>query len=327
MGAVRPAPDTGVTSLEQTLRLGLAKAGHETLRLRLQGAEITQTRCTSTSMVPLLPDPALIVFLRGRGGACGIAALDAALVASILEARTAGRVSPTPARQRPPTNTDAILSRGFLDAVLTEIGGRLDGHADFEWLCGYHPGDRVAAAERLPYLLADLPYQQITITVDVSAGTRMARLDLIFPQEARSAPRSVLGQAPTAPSDPAAAAAWRAALAARVRESEACLEAVLCHLQMPLAEVEALAVGSVLTMPRAALKSVSLVAPDGSDIRQGHLGQSEGKRAVKLATGQRAPQNAQDDPAGPSTLAAPAEAVPTTTAAGSDTGPDTRSGD
>lgn len=307
-------PRTGVVSLVRTLRLSLAKAGHEALRVRLQCGDVTETPVVAAEIADHLPGGALIVFLQGRAGACGVAALDAPLLASVLEARTTGAVGPGPVTERVPTQTDAILARGFLDATLTEIAGRLEEHPGWDWLCGYHPRDRVPEAHRLPYLLPDLPYAAIRAEVDIAAGVRRGALTLVLPQAAASRalprPAPVTGPRDAAEQPGSDGAAWRAAMRLRLGESPAGLDAVLCRLTLPLSEVEALVPGSVLTFPRATLGRVALLAADGSEAGRARLGQSEGKRAIRIDVQTPLPAAASGDTAPALPAMQPQDAAP-----------------
>lgn len=298
-GAARPEPDHGVVTLAGSLRLAASRAGHEQLRLRLTCGEVTESRLTVGGVSELLPERGLIVFLRGRGGACGIAALDRALVASILEARTTGTVSSAPVPDRAPTQTDATLVRGFLEAFMAEMSDRLDGRAGLAWAAGFQPRERVPDPDRLRYLMPDIPYCAMTTDIDVGMGVRRARITILLPKDEAG---SAAGAHPPQRKCENAAA-WGADFGARVRMSPAELDAVLCHLRVSLGEVESLEPGSLLRFPRDALAKITLTAPDGSAALRARLGQSGGKRAVKIsvppharigATGPDLPMNALD---------------------------------
>jgi flagellar motor switch protein FliM len=284
-GAGRPPPDHGVITVPGALRLAIAKAGQDTLGIKLAVEEVGEARATLDSMTGHLPEGGLTVHLRGRGGAAGLLALDPSLLAAVLQARTTGRVTGTEVPERAPTQTDATLARGFLAAFLDSFADRLSGKRDAEWAAGFKPRERLADTGRLPFLMRDVPYRALDIGIDIASGLRRGHATLILPQSAAlpavemDAEMEEEAASTAAPLD---AAPWRAALGARVMESEALLEAVVHTWEFPLARLASMKPGELLTFPRNATASVRLTARDGTVVAAARLGQSQGYRAVKL---------------------------------------------
>jgi len=230
---------------------------------------VSEARTTLETMAEHLPEGGLIVQLRGRGGAAGLLAVDQSLLAALLQARTTGRVTGTEVAARAPTQTDAILARGFFAAVLDSFADRLAGKREAAWAAGFKPRDRIADTGRLPFLMRDVPYRALDLRIDIAAGLRAGRALLILPQSP-PAPRAeetdesdADAPAPSnaAPADPAP---WQAAFGARVMDSEARLEAVLHRWEVPLSRLSDLKAGELLTFPRNATGAVRLVARDGT---------------------------------------------------------------
>jgi len=299
-GAGRPAPDHGVVTAATALRLAVSKAGQDVLRTRLDAGEVGESRLTLGAMAAELPARGLHVLLRGSGGAAGLVALDASLLTAVLQAQTAGRVTDAPVAERAPTQTDAILARRFLAVLLDSFGARLAGRPAAIWAAGFQPRERVADAARLPHLLADTAYRALETEVDIAGGLRRGRLLVILPRA--GAEEATLPPAPGegAPPD-TTRTAWREALAGRVLDSPAALEAVLCRIEIPLSEIAGLAPDRVLPIPARALGEVALEAVDGRVAATGRLGQTKGSRAVKIlragsAAAQPAAADSEDEP-------------------------------
>ena len=63
------------------------------------------------------------------------------------------------------------------------------------------------------------------------------------------------------------------------------LEAILCRIKLPLADVTGLEAGQVLPLGRAGLDAVTLRATNGRKVMGARLGRSGAMRAVRLLTG------------------------------------------
>lgn len=287
-GADRPEPDHGRVTPAGALRLALSRAAQEVLKVPLRAGDVAEARMTLGSMAESLPPAGLWVMLRGPGSAAGLVTLDASLLAAVLQALTAGKVTRSSVPDRAPTQTDAILARRFLTVLLETFAARLDSAPAARWAAGFQPRDRVPDPARLPHLLADTVYRGLTVEVDI-AGLRPGALGLILPHDPPGDGGAV-AEAEAGP-DPRLAA-WQSALADKVMDSPVPIEAVLYRLELPLAELSRLRPDMLLTLPAQALSAVSLEGADGRRTGTARLGQSEGRRAVKIVA---LPQLREDD--------------------------------
>lgn len=279
-GADRPEPDHGRVTPAGALRLALSRAAQEVLKVPLRAGDVAEARMTLGSMAEALPPAGLWVMLRGPGSAAGLVTLDSSLLAAVLQALTAGKVTGSGVPDRAPTQTDAILARRFLTVLLETFAARLDGAPAARWAAGFQPRDRVPDPARLPHLLADTVYRGLTVEVDI-AGLRPGALGLVLPHDPPG-DGGAAAEVETGP-DPRVAA-WQSALADKVMDSPVPIEAVLYRLELPLAELSRLRPDMLLTLPAQALAAVSLEGADGRRTGTARLGQSEGRRAVKIVT-------------------------------------------
>ncbi len=286
-GADRPEPDHGRVTPAGALRLAVSRAGQEVLKVALRAGDLAEARLTLASMAEALPPSGLWVMLRGPGTAAGLVTLDASLLAAVLQALTAGRVSGSGVPDRAPTQTDAILARRFLTVLLESFAARLDGSTAARWAAGFQPRERVSDPARLPHLLPDAVYRGMTVGIDI-AGLRSGTLGLILPHDppCDGAPAAEA----EAGSDPRLAA-WQSALAEKVMDSPVPIEAVLHRLELPLAELSRLRPDMLLPLPAQSIAAVSLEGADGRRTGTGRLGRSEGHRAVKIVA---LPQQRED---------------------------------
>ena len=77
-------------------------------------------------------------------------------------------------------------------------------------------------------------------------------------------------------------------MAAQVEAADCVLDAVLARVTLSLTRVLDLAVGEVLTLPRASIDRLCLVGLDGRSLSEGKLGQQRGLRAIRLTEAERA---------------------------------------
>lgn len=292
-GADRPEPDHGRVTPAGALRLAVSRAAQEVLKVPLRAGDVTEARLTLATITGVLPTSGLWVVLRGPGTAAGLVTLDASLLAAVLQALTAGRVSGSNVPDRAPTQTDAILARRFLTVLLESFAARLDGSAAARWAAGFQPRDRVPDAARLPHLMADAVYRGLTVGVDI-AGLRSGVLGLILPHDPPG--DGVPAVEAEAGPDPRVVA-WQSALADKVMDSPVPIEAVLYRLELPLVELSRLRPDMLLPLPAQAIAAVSLEGADGRRTGTGRLGRSDGHRAVKIVA---LPQLREDEaPADP----------------------------
>lgn len=278
-GALRPEPDHGRVTPAGALRLAVSRAAQEALRAALKAGDVAEARLTLPAIAEALPQAGLWVALRGPGAAAGLVTLDASLLAAVLQAQTTGRITGSSVAERAPTQTDAILARRFLTLLLETFALRLEGTAQARWASGFQARDRVADPARLPHLMPDTVYRGFSAAVEIAGGLRQGRLDLILPQE----PAGEAAAADPAASEPdPRRAAWQGALAQKVLDSPAALEAVLHRLEMPLADLSRLRPDMLLPLPPQAIATVSLEGADGRRAGVARLGQTQGRRAVKL---------------------------------------------
>lgn len=256
--------------------LAVARAGQDELGLALDLREVAVERRSLAELAELLPDPALIAVLdEGAGRATGFAVLDAALTAGMVEALTTGRVAPgNDGLARRPTRTDAAMLSPVLDRALAGFEAGLEGVAGAgAVLRGYRFAALAEGPRALLLLLEDGPYRVLRARGVLAEGARDGVMMLGLPDRPGAEPE----RSPAPPDD-----RFAAELAAQVEAAQACLEAVLLRLSLPLGEMLALVPGQEIALPQADIRRVALEGLDGRRIGTGRLGRQGGLRAIRL---------------------------------------------
>ena len=263
----------------RALRLALGRAGQAVPGLGLEVAGLTEARLSLSELLDLPPDRALLAMIEGPGEALGLIALSPGVLATLIEAQTTGRVGQGDPAVRKPTRTDAAMSAGLIDRVLTGLGAELDASPDRVWAGGFRYASFLEDPRPLELLLEDTPYRVFRAALTLATGARQGEVLLALPAAGRGkAPATALpltaAAAPVAPPSTLA----EVALAAPAQ-----LTAVLHRLTIPLSAVLGLKPGDVVPVPSAALDQIVIEGLDGRRLAEGKLGQNRGHRAVRLA--------------------------------------------
>jgi flagellar motor switch protein FliM len=218
-------------------------------------------------------DGALLLLLAGDLGApCGLAVLDPALLAGLIEVQTTGRVTAVRRDPRRPTPVDAALSRHVIDTWLAAVAEARGGAAVPVATAAALPDQRAALLK-----LEEGGWIETRVDLDLGGGKRSGRLRLYRQPEDAAKP----------------VAAGPDAMRAVLVPLGTMLDAVLCRVRVPLGTVAALAPGQLVPLSGADVRRIRLEAPLGRLVAQVHLGQSRGRRAVRILSD--APEGAPKD--------------------------------
>ncbi len=264
--------DSPLTS-SRAVRIALTKVAQDSVGLSLSVKTIDESVQSLDEMLADLPDDLMLVTLQRGGGLAGLMAVDMQLRAAVLEMQTVGAVSDKSADIRTATNTDKRMCDPLLNGLMTALPIAVLG-TEFEgWMDGVTPAQMLQSTRSASLLLEDLQYRALRVTVALGAGEREGRIDLALPVLTRQLP----------PVDiPSPTIDWSSAFRAAVSDAPMALDAELCRFPISIGRAENLAVGDVLPLPGCTVASVRLRALDGKVIRQARLGQSGGKRAIRI---------------------------------------------
>lgn len=248
---------------------------------------------TLAELLDTLPEGGLFAVLEGAGDAQGLMVFDPGLLSSVIEQLMMGRLSARPPAPRRPTRTDAALTADLVDVMLRRFETPFLDRAEWRWLGGFGYATYLDDPRPLGLMLEDVDYRILTLTGELAGGTRSSKLMLALPTQGAS----YVGTNEDTKGTPTATAAaetegalpWRDAFEERVLPSRASMTAVLHRMPLPIASIESLKPGMELPIPGAALDETALLGVDGAVVARGRLGQSNGRRAVRLA-GMPAPE-------------------------------------
>ncbi|MDJ0631532.1 MAG: FliM/FliN family flagellar motor C-terminal domain-containing protein [Rhodobacter sp.] len=256
---------------EKALRTAAARAGDEAFSIPVAVRDLTLTTDNPETLTADLPEPGLIVLIEDGDGHRGLAVAGPQVVAAAVEALTLGQVQPGEAALRRPTGTDAAMMAEFLNATLTMFAALAAGCPDLPPLDGFRFARQLPDARAGGMALADIPHLSCAAEFDFGLGAKSDKVIFVFPVTRCGAAGTVRSGGD-----------WAATLQRSVLGTEACLDAVLCRFERPLAEIGGIAVGDVLPLGTAGLDGLTLQGPNGQRVTTGKLGRSGAMRAVRV---------------------------------------------
>jgi len=256
----------------RALRLSVARAAEDEFGLALAVSGGRQSRVLPDELDPLMSDKDLLIVLDRPGGMTGAASLSLPLVAALIQQQTTGRVSDRPIEPRPYTDTDAALVAPLLDGVLSRACDLAEAEADRSCFRSIRFGARAEDARSLILTLRAARYRVFSLPLDIALGRHQATMSLVLPVDPDSDTDRTSEEV-----DPDERAANSPFL-----NVETELRAVLARFRMPVSDLNALAVGDMLPLPRERLDDTSLVTLANRVVARGKLGQMNGHRAIRL---------------------------------------------
>ena len=255
-----PAAPLGEAEDAALWREVLPKAAEAQQDLPLSVISVRARRTDPATFAAAIRDNDLILSLTGTGGGAGLAVLDPVALRALTEILTLGDITTSDVPERAATATDAALAADALNGWLASLGDEA-GEAQpalFSMSAGAHlPGSRAARLS-----LKDVPLEVLTVELDFGGGLRAGVVTFATP--------------------PGRSAAVRHHASPACLSAPVTLQAELTRFDLPYGRVRAMAVGDVIDLPTSALASVRLHGADGQTAGRGRLGQSGGRRAIRL---------------------------------------------
>ena len=247
------------------------------------------TPATLAELPEILPERGLVLVVEDAHGRLGIVALCPALLASVIEMQSLGRVTRAPLRERRPTRTDASICADFVNAILSELATEFAGLGG-DGIATYRHASFVEDPKPLDLMLDEVTYRAMRLDLRLGQGGLRDGAVLIFLPDAAAEiappPARAAGAPQTAP------AAQGRDLSQAMRGVPVAVNLVLCRRQISLRELRALQTDSVLKLPAEAMSMVRLETEQGQLLAQGKLGALNGNRAIRIggaSGGRKAP--------------------------------------
>ena len=265
-------PEKVPLSSARALRFAMTRGADVSIGMAVSVEDVEEMAVTLDDLIKELPHEALIMALvRGRD-AVGCLALDQELRSAVIEHQTTGRILPAGADARPITGTDMLLTAPLTGHFLTQACAATAGSELEDWIGNVSTGQRFQSPRAAGLGLTDGAYKLLKLSIGLGEDRR-GHLYLSLPDIAQPAVPSKAHKTESK---------WSERLEKAVMAAPASLKAELAHLTLSIAQVRALSVGQVLPLYGASVGSVKLLAPNGVTVCSAKLGQSMGKRAVRV---------------------------------------------
>lgn len=253
-------------------RLAVARGMNETMSLPATVRQVGRSMRTPEDLATLPGPTDLIALTEGQTGRFGLVVMDQALLGSMIEAQTMGRVMARPVPERRPTSTDAAMVADALDRVFALFESSVQALGVEDPAFGFRYALPLDRANVITLSLEDAPHHLVSMELDLGGGARQGRLQLAFPGAWSAA--QATGEVERR--------SWSERMSAGLMASAVPIEARLTRLQMPIEEVTGLSPGDLVPVAREDLGRVRLVGPGGAAFARGRLGQVGGRRALRI---------------------------------------------
>lgn len=225
--------------------------------------------CMPEDAAGLMEVGTLSVLLDSPAG-YGVALIDPGAVSGLIEWQTLGRLRANPPPPRPATETDAAMVADCLDRILSAQQSMVELTPAPHPPSGFRFATRLAEPREVALHLADGVHDHWRIDLHLGpGGQRAGRLHFILPREV-----SVDRIEPDR--------TWGPRMESLVLGTEVRLVAELARLTLSAEKLRELTVGQKLTLPVRAISTVRIVGPSGIVIGKGRLGQSAGRKALRI---------------------------------------------
>ena len=222
-----------------------------------------------------LVETGMMLVLLDCSAGYGLALLDPAVKVALIEQQTLGRVGRRSVSARPPTLTDASMMAEPLDQIFRMHEGMAGELPPPRPVSGFRYATRIVEPREFVLHLEDRVHDHWTIEMALGEErAREGRMQLVLPRERPERPD---GEGATGRTE-----TWSRQIEARVLGSELAVTAELGRLTLSAAAIRALKVGDAVPLPRSAVGAVRLVGPNGSNVLIGRLGQSAGRKAIRV---------------------------------------------
>ncbi|WP_181375737.1 FliM/FliN family flagellar motor switch protein [Palleronia abyssalis] len=270
IGAIRrdaPPPPSPERVWRRAVVHGLSRGAGLTVEVERPG----RATILPEDAAPLMGEGMLTLLLDSAAGP-GVLILEPGPMAALVEQQTLGRLGTRPPRKRTPTGTDAALVADAVDCILTTHEAMIDELQMAGAVTGFRYATPLSKPRDIMLGLRDTAHDHWKLPLKFPGNeSREGTLHLVLPNEAAKT------------DDPADKSAnWAEKMEARLMGSELQVTALLGEIETTVAAMRALRVGDRLTLPRESIGRVSIVGATGARIGEGRLGQSGGRKAVRL---------------------------------------------
>ena len=265
--------DAGLAgAVKRGLRLALMRAGREFSDLEITLSSMEDAEVPLEAMVTALADAESVLITTGPRDRKGVAVMDDALIASVLEQVTTGSVRKTEPDQRRPTRTDMMLCADLLDVILREISVEMIEIPQAPMISDFRYERALTDPSGVELSLENEFYRFFRLKLDLANGARTGELLLCF-----QAGNAVIGGG-----GGGRKRNWESDWREQVDHVPVRVQAVMYQTKMPLRKVTELKPGDLIEIPRSRLEQVVLTGTNKKPVARGKLGRQGLNRAVRI---------------------------------------------
>lgn len=275
MIALAAADDASVFAKSaEFLELALGKSARTAFDIEASINDAESGQSALAELLSAVPEPGLLYVISPPGGCAGLFWLDAVLVNALIELETRAPDNSVLRVARIPTLIDATLCAEFITQLLAAFSAEADKSVGHVVMPLHKIQRHETDARQLAFALERTEYRWVGGTMKFQGGIRGGKFRLALTEKTWAHGRS----AATPVRDPV----WERCLEANLLAAAYKMQAVLETIELPLGRAMALTVGDMLPISAAALSELRLIAPNGTTMFEGRLGQIKARKAIWL---------------------------------------------
>ena len=265
--------DAGLSgAVKRGLRLALARAGRSFSELDIALVAMEEVELPLEAMVDALSEARSVVLTTGPKDRQGVAVMDTALIASVLEQVTTGTIRKSDPDERRPTKTDMIICAELLDAILNEISVEMMEIQQAPMISDFRYLRALTDPSGVELTLENDFYRLFRLKLDLGNGARQGELLLCFQA----------GSAVVGGNGPGRKRNWERDWREQVDNVPVRVQAIMHQTKMPLRQITGLKPGDLVELPRSRLEQVVLTGSNKKPVARGKLGRQGVNRAIRI---------------------------------------------
>lgn len=263
--------------VHRAFRKSLAKIADDQFEIELDIRGVEDKKISQQQAIDIDIEKPIFFSVSGPKGGPGLAVISMVTAVSLVELQTVGSVSPTPNTDRPRTQVMAMLAHGFIQSILTDLGGQMASVTGEEWIVSQTLGSPIFDMHRLPLEIPDIRYRMLRGNISFGKDGPVSDIALILPAIPTTSGSVELGSQTVKATN-----AWKNRLNKVVHESRVTVQGILLRDLMSVDDVRNLAVGGILPLPDGAEANIHVEGLDGVSFGVGKIGMMGLSKAIRL---------------------------------------------
>jgi flagellar motor switch protein FliM len=266
----RPQKVPGQDALQHMLAKTMPRDAEALLGLQVAVTGVTVAKRPKSEVISGLNPFDLVYLMKSEKGPPGLCMLSPMLLSGLIEMQMSGRVLGGDAAERRPTRTDGIVASDIVDRWISTAKAEAERLQilDRTPFADHYRAGTVADPRAADLALDPGEFRTLEISLELAGGIKSGQIAFALPVVRPGALPGNKGVAEE--------------FCVAISETTTKLQVVLARLPSTLERAAGLSVGDILEVPISALQRVTMEGREGEPVATARLGQSAGRKAVRI---------------------------------------------